>query len=275
MTPIYKGHDCSKRASRPKLTLRIDNREVLAQPDTIVTLSLLDVHRECDPACYTWEQRLGGGRLIIPVGPTVQYQTPEKNKDCENDAVIEAYAGPKLLDTAYVTISPYAIKLCTGKKPYTPLVPPIAYAIVGDEPYGAPHSGSMYLKPIGSTPAGVKLEQGAIFPDGWKRGDLVPKGIEIQPGAVIPPDWPASITWELATEYLSAWYLMTYYDCRGQICWIRQRPKLFWWGVMAPVARLESRFGDLRGAFYDYRTKEMKAMGCCPPKTIKALWEKL
>ena len=275
MTPIYKGHDCSKRATKPKLKLRIDNRVVLAEPDTLVYLSLLDVHRDCDPSCYHWEQRIGGGRLIHPVGITVSYQTPETNKLCENDAIIEAYAGHKLLDTAYITTSPYTKKTCTGKKPWTTLVDPIAYAVVGDEPYGQTHSGSKYLTPFGSTPAGVTMEQGATFPEGWKRGELVPKGISIERWAVIPPDWPASIRWYLATEYLPAWYYMTYYDCQGRICWIREKPKLFWWGVMPPVARLESRFGVLRGKVYDYRTKEMKEMGCCPPKILKYLWEKL
>lgn len=222
MTPIYKGVDCSKRGTRQKLGLRLKDREIQAQPEELIYLSLLDVHRDCDPYCYQWKLRVGGGILHYPVGKTVIYSAPSGNKECENNALIDVFTGSKLLDTAYITVSPYAFSLCKPGDPYVGTVPPVAYAVTGHVMWGAEHTGSTYTKP-----------------DGTKA---------------------------LAQEYLAAWYETTYYDCSGSVCWIRQMPKLHWWGYNAPTMMLEKMYGSERGRLRDYRTAEMKKMECCPPK---------
>lgn len=229
MSEIFKGHDCSKRAGRPTLTLRLEKREILAEPNELITLKLLDVHPDCFPSCYQWAIRFGGGRLIDPYGTVVKYVAPEDNKNCENDAVVDVLTGSKWLDSAYISVNRYRRKLCTGGKPYTPLSPPIAYRQTGTVIYGEPHTGTK-----------------VTLPDGKVR---------------------------LADEYLEAYYLTRYYDCRGLLCWVRHMPRLHWWGINPPAAMLRAKFGHLAGEFRDLRGKDMKKQECCSPRALRVKME--
>ena len=151
MTEPFKGHNCTKRASQPTKTLRIDRREIQAMPEELIHLSLLDVHDDCDPQCYRWAIRAGGGIVHHPYGITTIYQAPDGNKECEQDAVVDAFAGQELLDSSYITVSKYRRALCTGAKPWSFFGPAMAFAVITGEIYAAKHTGSMTKDAEGKT----------------------------------------------------------------------------------------------------------------------------
>lgn len=173
---------------------------------------------------------MGGGTLAEEVGKAVWYRAPLDNKDCMGSAVIEVFCAGHLLDTVYITITTYTGRRCTGRKPYTFLVPPVAFSLVTGEIHEGEHTGSTYTKPDGTT--------------------------------------------ALALESIEATYITKYYDCNQVLCATRNIPGLRRYGIAAPIDQLIQNYSDLVGKVVDFRSKKMKEQQCCPPKLIKADYEK-
>lgn len=111
MTEIYKGHNCRRQAAKPTWRLGLLQNRFTADWGDEITLSLFDVHPDCDPGCYSWMVIQGPDNLLEWFGTTVRYQVADENEKCLNCAIIDVWCQNKVLDIAYITTTAYATPL--------------------------------------------------------------------------------------------------------------------------------------------------------------------
>lgn len=236
MEEIYKGFDCTRRDSRPTLRLRLKIRRFNVKPHQKVLLELDDRHAFCDPACYSWMIRSGGGTLSNDFGESTTYTAPGANKECTNNAIINVYCVMTYLDAAFINITRrmkiynyFRIRRILWDGEPIPIedLPDLAYGILTKEIYAQPYGG----KP-------VKSYRGVWFLPLWN---------------------------------MEAAYMTRCYDCNDNFLYkvisgfgVRR------YGTSPPLKELKEKWGHDIGRVFDYRTPEMKELGCCPTRISEA-----
>lgn len=246
MTEITQGVDCTRRLKKPRFRLRLEKRNIFAQPRELVILRLLEVPAECELSCYNWRHVRGGGYLDEDVGTAVRFTAPIDNEACKGSAIIKVYCGEKHLDTALVSTTTYAtpgeiLRWFYHNRTYPS--PPFEYTKyyatvvrsmtvyerirvkrppLGDPAYTKPllvpgqRYYDEYIKYGVATgdplPEGIIREPRATWPRDWSPGDPTPEGFTIPPGTDFPEGWSYYITFPLKKHLYRCW---RNYDCNG------------------------------------------------------------
>lgn len=235
---IYKGFNCTRRDSRPTLRLRLKQRRFSAKPNQEIRLELMDRHPFCDPACYSWMIRAGGGTLSQNFGEHTIYTAASGNKGCVNNAVVDVSCVMTYLDRAFITITQvfgtlYKYARIARIWPPEPRdftkLPDLAYGVISGEIYAPPYTGVKTFSPT----------------IGWY--------------------WPR--------HYMEAAYFTRCYDCKGTFLYKVIGLGTKQWGTAPPIKKLKKDWSYMIGHIYDYRTKELKDMMCCPPRLFEAIYE--
>lgn len=234
MVQIYKGIDCCEDIARPGHLIHIVPASHQLKPGENVRL-YADGYNifECDAACLQWLIMIGGGRLSKEFGTETVYYAPDKNDECQANAIVGLRCGGRIIDECPISTNAYTREDPAFRRS---TFEPIIY-------YYQPEAFPFYPPDI-EPPKDAEGANLRIRFD-WRYFDCDSQFLYTRPRMTL------SFLWEYRAPG-PRWYLR--YTASSTIFGVHKSIEDI------PLDKIKDRFPLVE----DLRTKTMKEKGCCP-----------